>query len=168
MLKLPEPYVIDANIFIEAARTYYAFDIAKPFWDGLVNFAKAGKIVSVDKVYDEIMNGNDALKDWADSDFKRFFHKAETIPITEHYAEIVIWAASEPQYSQNAKDDFMLRERADAWVISYAKNHKCTVVTSEVKDQRITVSIPIPNVCENFKIPFCNTFKLLRELNFKF
>ncbi|HED05811.1 MAG TPA: DUF4411 family protein, partial [Ignavibacteria bacterium] len=28
--------------------------------------------------------------------------------------------------------------------------------------------IPIPNVCKDFNIDSINTFKLLRELNFKF
>jgi hypothetical protein len=168
MSNLVEPYIIDANIFMQAARNYYPFDFAKPFWDGLVNFAKQGKIISIDKVYDEIMKGNDTLKDWADSDFKEFFQTSETIPITEHYAELVMWAEAEQQYVQNAKDEFMLRENADAWVIAYAKNYKCTVVTSEVIDSKITVSIKIPNVCDAFNIPYCNTFELLRELKFKF
>jgi hypothetical protein len=26
-------YVLDANVFIEAARRYYAFDLATRFWD---------------------------------------------------------------------------------------------------------------------------------------
>jgi len=29
-------YVLDANVFIEAARRYYAFDIAPKFWDTLI------------------------------------------------------------------------------------------------------------------------------------
>ncbi len=57
MHKLGEPYVMDANIFMQASRNYYPLDFAKPFWDGLVNFAKGGRIMSIDKVYDEIMKG---------------------------------------------------------------------------------------------------------------
>lgn len=163
-----EPYIIDANIFMQASRSYYSFDFAKPFWDGLVNFAKQGRILSIDKVYDEIMKGNDILKDWSDNDFKEHFKKSETHEITEHYMELVLWAEAEMQYEQNAKDVFMKRDVADAWVIAYAKTHKCTVVTSEVRDPSIRVSIPIPNVCTAFNIPYCDTFRLLKELNFKF
>jgi len=35
-------YVLDANVFIEAARRYYAFDIAPPFWESLVQHAANG------------------------------------------------------------------------------------------------------------------------------
>ncbi len=168
MLKLIEPYIIDANIFMEASRKYYGLDFAKPFWDGLVDFAKAGRVVSIDKVYDEIMKGNDMLKDWADSEFKIFFQKTETIPITEHYAELVLWVESESQYNQIAKNKFMERANADAWAIAYAKNHKCTLVTSEVPDSKAKISVPMPNVCNAFNVIYCDTFKMLRELNFQF
>jgi hypothetical protein len=29
-------YVLDADVFIEASRRYYAFDIAPKFWDSLI------------------------------------------------------------------------------------------------------------------------------------
>ncbi len=168
MLPLVEPYIIDANIFMQAARHYYSFDFAKPFWDGLVKFAEDGRILSLDKVYDEIMRGNDALKKWSEVEFREHFKKSETIPITEHYAELCIWAESEMQYDREAKDVFMKRHEADAWVIAYAKMYNCTVVTSEVYDAKITVSIPIPNVCDAFKIPYCNTYQMIRNLGFAF
>lgn len=47
-------YLIDANIFMEAARRYYPLDFAKPFWDGLLTFAQQGKVISIDKVLSEI------------------------------------------------------------------------------------------------------------------
>ena len=29
-------HLLDANVFIEAAKGYYAFDIAPPFWEALI------------------------------------------------------------------------------------------------------------------------------------
>ena len=32
-------YLLDANVFIEAAKGYYAFDIAPRFWEALISEA---------------------------------------------------------------------------------------------------------------------------------
>jgi len=37
-------YILDANVFIEATRRYYAFDLAPKFWDSLVHYAANGQI----------------------------------------------------------------------------------------------------------------------------
>jgi len=165
--QLPQ-YVIDANIFIQAARSYYSFEFAQPFWNKLRDFGKEGRIVSVDKVLDEIMEGNDQLKNWANSDFKEYFKKAETREITEHYREIVLWAEADLRYDDSAKRTFMERTEADAWVVAYAKTYNCTVVTSEVNNLFAKITVPIPNVCAAFNIPYCDTFGMLKALNFKF
>jgi hypothetical protein len=57
-------YVLDANVFIEAARRYYAFDVAPTFWTGLVHHATQGRIKSIDKIKQELERGNDDLAEW--------------------------------------------------------------------------------------------------------
>lgn len=66
-------FVLDANVFMEASRRYYPLDFAKPFWDGLIQYAAESTICSIDKVFDEINKGNDSLKTWADTDFNNYF-----------------------------------------------------------------------------------------------
>jgi len=41
-------YVLDANVFIEAARRYYAFDIAPAFWANLNYQATRRRIQSIE------------------------------------------------------------------------------------------------------------------------
>lgn len=57
-------YVLDTNIFVQAHRRHYAFDICPGFWDCLIHHHKTGRIVSIDRVRDEILAG-DALEAWA-------------------------------------------------------------------------------------------------------
>jgi len=57
-------YVLDANVFIEAARRYYAFDVAPAFWNGLVHHAARGGIKSIDKIKQELERVSDDLADW--------------------------------------------------------------------------------------------------------
>ena len=47
-------YVLDSNVFMEAARRYYAFDIAPPFWESLVHHAANGRLESIDRVKQEL------------------------------------------------------------------------------------------------------------------
>ncbi|MFZ4526127.1 MAG: DUF4411 family protein [Chlorobium sp.] len=57
-------YLLDANVLISAARLYYAFDIVPSFWNTLVQRASYGKIISIDRVCDEINRGDDELVTW--------------------------------------------------------------------------------------------------------
>jgi len=72
-------YVLDANVFIEAARRYYAFDIAPPFWDILLQHAENGVIESIDWVKKELEKGKgkegeeDELARWANAKFSHAF-----------------------------------------------------------------------------------------------
>jgi len=60
-------YCLDTNVYIEAHRSYYAFDIAPGFWEGLVQLAKKQMICSPSLVYKEITDGqcDDKLAEWA-------------------------------------------------------------------------------------------------------
>ena len=42
-------YLLDTNVFIEAAKHYYAFDLVGSFWKELVSKAKEGRIESIDQ-----------------------------------------------------------------------------------------------------------------------
>ena len=70
-------YVLDANVFIEAARRYYAFDIAPRFWQILIDHASSGQVFSLDHVKAELMRGKDELAKWAKNDFHESFVSTE-------------------------------------------------------------------------------------------
>jgi hypothetical protein len=164
----PKPYIIDANTFMEAARGYYAFDIAQPFWDALPDFARRKRIISLDKVLDEINRGDDELKRWANSEFNTYFADSQTSDVVQAYADLVNWADQHPTYLQMAKDEFMEDDNADAWIIAYAKARDCTVVTDELSNPHSKKRIIIPDVCIAFGVPYCDVFTMLRALNFSF
>lgn len=42
-------YLLDANVFIEAAQGYYAFELAPGFWQALLYHAVNGRIQSIDR-----------------------------------------------------------------------------------------------------------------------
>ena len=58
------PYLLDANVFIQAKNLHYGLDFCPAFWDWLVQSNAAGGVYSIEKVGDEIDAGSDELSDW--------------------------------------------------------------------------------------------------------
>lgn len=162
-------YILDTSVFIQAHRVYYASDIAPAFWNFLKNAANDNILLSVDRVFDEIIKGKDQLANWASKEFSSAFEDTKKdLNVLQKYAAIMQWANNQTQYNQNAKAEFAKAENADAWVIAYALAYHSTIVTQEVLDAQIKRKIPIPNVCKAFNIRPIDTFTLLRELKFQF
>ena len=111
-------YVLDANVFIEAARRYYAFDLAPPFWESLVQHAENGRIYSIDRVKVELERGKDELAEWATSQFSNAFASTDEEEVTNSYASVMGWVRAQDQFSDAAKADFA--DGADGWLVAYA------------------------------------------------
>ncbi len=145
-------YVLDANVFMEAACRYYDLDLALPFRNFLRSEASNDVLGSIDKVYEEIMRGNDQLRDWSRNEFSQYFCSTEIREILSNYQRVAQHARSVPQHDQRAKDVFMQASNADTWILAFALTHDVTVVTHETLDRNIVKRIPIPNICEDFQM----------------
>ena len=132
-------YVLDANIFIEASRRYYAFDLAPVFWESLVQHAAEGRIYSIDRVKHELERGKDELATWATSQFNDAFASTDEEDVVESYSEVMSWVQAQAQFLDAAKADFAAV--ADGWL-----------VTHELPATDARRNVPIPNVCEAFSV----------------
>jgi hypothetical protein len=159
-------YVLDANVFIEAARRYYAFDLAPPFWESLVHHAENSRIQSIDRIKRELERGNDELAVWARGEFSDAFASTDEEDIIGSYTEVMGWVQAQDQFSDAAKADFA--NGADGWLVAFAKSKGRTVVTHEVLDPGIRRKVPIPNVCDAFGVKHVDTFVMLRDLGVRF
>lgn len=56
-------YLVDANVLMTAHRQLYPFDLAPGFWEQLLEKA-ADSIIIIEQVDQEILAGDDDLKDW--------------------------------------------------------------------------------------------------------
>jgi predicted nucleic acid-binding protein len=159
-------YVLDANVFIEAARRYYAFDLAPPFWESLVQHAAKGRICSIDRVKQELERGKDELAEWATSQFNDAFASTDEEDVIESYSEVISWVQAQGQFLDAAKADFAAV--ADGWIVAYAKTKEYIVVTHELPAADARKKVPIPNVCEALGVTYVDTFAMLRELGVRF
>lgn len=163
---MPEPvYVLDASVLIEAARRYYAFDIAPVFWESLVEYARDGRVLSIDRVRDEMKGWDDELWDWSKEHFDPWFVSTDDASVIARYGDVIQWVQRQEQFKDAAKAAFA--DDADGWLIAYALNDGYVVVTQEVLSPDIKRRVPIPNVCKAFNVPYTDTFRMLRELGIR-
>ncbi len=158
-------YVLDANVFIEAKRRYYAFDFAPRFWTSLVEQARNGQIESIDKIKEELNKGKDELSDWADSEFIDFFASTDYVAVTTQYGELMVWVNDNSQYYDTAKSKYA--NDPDGWLIAYSCVKKRVLVTEEVSDLNTHTKVKIPDVCLPFSVTCIDTFELIRRLGIK-
>lgn len=160
-------YVLDANVFIEAHKRYYAFDICPGFWEWLSYRFTRGDIVSIDRVRAEIVGHEDPLSEWAeDSAREDLFADTTEQAVSDAYERVIDWVRENPQFQPQAKEEFA--RVADGWLVAYAIVYDAVLVTDEVYDKDIKKKVKIPNVCEEFGVSYMNTFKMLRQLQVRF
>jgi len=153
-------YVLDANVFIEAAKRYYAFDIVPSFWRMLIAHAESGRLLSIDRVKDELLRAD--LEAWAKGTFREFFASTSDQDIIAAYREVMSWSQNQVQFTDSAKAEFA--SVADGWLIAYALAKGCIVVTHEQFDPNIKRKVKIPNACHAFCVDYVDAFQMMREL----
>lgn len=159
----PPVYVLDANVFIQAANEYYGLDFAPMFWETLAQYARSGVIGSIDKVRLELKREGDPLWAWVEAEFASAFHSTNDEDVLLAYRDVIKWAIDQEQFFDYAKHEFA--RVADAWLIAFALAKGCAVITQEKLLPQRRKKVPIPNVCEALGVRYMDTFQLLRELN---
>ena len=154
-------------MFIQAYRTYYAFDICPGYWTALLAHHDAERICSIDRVRTELLAGRDELADWVrETTPEAFFAKSDDPSIVAWFGRTMAWAQAHRQFLAAAKADFATK--ADGWLVAYAKALGCAVVTQEASRPNVRNRVPIPNVCDAFGVGYVGTFDMLRTLATQF
>ena len=71
------PYLLDANVFIQAKNLHYGMDFCPGFWEWLLKANADGRVFSVESVGNELQGVADDLSDWAIDRDSRFFLKPD-------------------------------------------------------------------------------------------
>jgi hypothetical protein len=163
----PNPkYILDADVFIESKKHWYAFDIAPAFWENLIQWIPRDQIQSIDRIRDQLAAGNDELANWVtDSNLDSAFERSDQDDVIAAFTEIVVWVQAQAQFTPAAKAQFA--NDPDGWLIAFARARDRVLVTHEVFNPEIKRKVPIPNVCQHFGIRYIDTFQMLRELGIK-
>ena len=159
-------YLLDENVFIEAKNRYYAFDIAPPFWESLIDYSKRGFIQSIDLFKKKMEKYDDELAEWIKAgNMSEAFMTTDQEDVVAEYRGIVNWVQNNPQFNNAARATFA--NDPDGGLVAYAKAKDCIVITHETPKPAKS-RVMIPNVCVQFKIPYRDTFQMMRELGIRF
>ncbi|WP_250633056.1 DUF4411 family protein [Rhodoflexus caldus] len=165
-------YVLDSNFFIQAYRIYYPPDVAVNFWLKIRELASQGRIISIDKVRDELYQGNDALKDWCKNNLPTDFFRATDVPeVLAAYRSVIGWAISRnSHYVPNAINEFLEATEADAFLTAYclAAADSRILVTQEISEPNRKNKVKIPDACNAVGVSYVDTITMFRQLGATF
>lgn len=159
-------YIVDSNFFIEAHRKSYPLDVAFSFWNKVNQLANEGKIISIDKVKNELYDKNDDLEIWCKANLPTDFFKSTSTSISS-YSKVCNWAVSKKNhYNETALNEFLDADEADAFLVAYTldDNKNRILVTHEVSDLNIKRKIKIPEACNGLNVRFLSVMDMFREL----
>jgi len=156
-------YLLDTNVFISAKRVHYGFDFCPGFWDWVSAQHHAGKLFSIEHVFQEIKDQQDDLAAWARA-LPRAFFLAPDASTVASYTKVNNWAASH-RYKAPAISDFL--QTADFHLVSQALQGAHTVVTYEVPGGSAN-KIKIPDACLGLGVACVRPHELLRQEQARF
>ena len=165
-MSVGKPFLLDANVFIQAHKSYYGFDICPGFWLALLRQHEAKRLYSIDKIKAELLAQDDALSKWAkNATTGTFFKQTTDKDVADAFRDLMKWVQSEG-FPDQAKSAFA--DAADGWLVAYAKVNGLILVTHEAYKPDAKNRVLIPNLCVEFDVDWCNTFEMLRTLKVRF
>jgi hypothetical protein len=165
----PPALLLDSDVFIAAKNAYYAFDICPGFWKALLQAHRLGRVRSIDRVRNELLSGQkeEDLVQWVKRDVPAaFFYDSTAADVNTAYGEIMLWVQRNPQYFDRAKAKFATE--ADGWLVAYSLVNGTVVVTNEQPRPESRNRVLLPDVCAQLKVPYKDTFRMLRDLGARF
>ncbi|NNG35409.1 DUF4411 family protein [Nakamurella aerolata] len=158
-------YLLDANVFMEASRLYYSFELAPGFWRWLADPSMLGRVASIPAVRDEITAGKGDLVSWART-LPSSFWLPDSAGVATALVELANWAtAPERAYRQEAIDLFL--GSADYQLIAHAMASGATVVTREQRAPGAKRVIKIPDACDSHGLASTDPFTTFRALGLR-
>ncbi len=161
----PPVYLLDADVFITAKNTYYAFEICPGFWKAVLQAHRHGRAQSLDRIRAELLAGRkeEDLVQWVRNDVPAgFFVDSNAADVSTAYAEIMLWVQRNSKYLDRAKAKFATE--ADGWLVAYSMVRGTEVVTNEMPRPDSRARILLPDVCREFAVRYRDPFYVLRDL----
>ena len=156
-------YLLDANVLIDANRDYYPIERVPEFWDWLLNKAGEGRLKVPLEIYEEVVDGTGDLVDWLKDN-------RAVMVLEESVDQGFVVIVTEGGYALDLTDDEVEKLGCDPFLIAYALAdlaHRCVVTTEVSRPRRRRANRHIPDICREFNIHCCDTFELVRALDFR-
>ena len=158
-------WLLDTNVFINAAQKYYGLDFCPGFWQWLQQNLDC--LHSIDMVKSELVAKDDDLSAWCNEHLPSEFFCEVDDEVHRCYDEVVKYVLSLPEvpFNQHKKDDFF--RGADPMLVAYAMKHGDTLVTNEKYNPAAHKKIYLPNIANHFGVACTDIFEVMRQLQAK-
>ena len=160
-------YLLDANVLIDANRDYYGINRVPEFWAWLLEQATSGKVSVPIEMYEEATlpkpKTPGLLDIWLNEN-------RDCIVFYESVQQHLVAEVTEKGYASNLTEDEVEKMGKDPFLIAYAlvdPLNRVVVTNEQSKSRKERASRHIPDVCDDFDIGWCNTFELIRKLDFR-
>ena len=158
-------YLLDTNVLIDANRDYYPIARVPEFWDWLRYQGEQERIRIPMEVLEEITAGyEDDLTVWA-----RDHAVVAALALREEPEVADVSRVVSEGYAADLTDEEVEKLGFDPFIIAYALRQpggRCVVTTESSRPAKTRANRKAPDVCRTLGVPCCNTFELLRTLNF--
>ena len=156
-------YLLDANTLIDANRDYYPLNAVPEFWEWLVHMGRQGRVKIPLEPWEEVANGSDCLSDWVKGVEVRSELRLDDV------VDIQLVQRVTAQYATDLTETEIEQIGADPFLIAHAltdPTNRCVVTTETSKPSSRGANRKVPDVCRSLGIQSCNTFQLLKDLDF--
>ena len=160
-------YLLDANVLIDANRDYYPINRVPEFWDWIAEMGRQGGIKIPLEIWEEMVSPRpgrpDVLVEWLTD------HRDDLL-LDEEVSENLVAQVTEERYAPGLTEDEIEKLGRDPFLIAYAladAQDRCVVTNERSRPNRTRANRHIPDVCGDLNVRCCDTFKLIRELDFR-
>ncbi len=163
-------YLLDSNVLITANDTYYELERIRPFWDWIHAEAKRNVVKMPQEMLDEITPASEDFRLWLATNLADL-----SIPEVPRPSLVQSVLLNGYGYAQLDVDDIAtVEQNRDAILIAYAladSSNRCVVTLEGVQSPGGGTPRPknrkIPFACHRLGVSCCDTFDLIRELDFR-
>ena len=160
-------YWLDADSLIQSKNHAYSLETFPVVWHFLEQQIDSGVVAICHQVGEELLNGKDALKDWA----RKLRDKGVFVmPDSETFAALArVSNYVNGHYVPHQAADFLAG--ADPWVIANAMAHGGTIVSHEAPDTHQNPNkreAKVPDVAAHFGVQTIHIKELFPALGAKF
>lgn len=159
------PFLLDANVLIDADRDYYPMDRIPQFWDWLIAEGNKGNIKVPIEVFEEVAEGKDRLAAWAKS-----ATVIAALRLTEDADANRVDLVVKNGYASDLSDEEVERLGRDPFLVCHAMTDRLArvvVTTEHPAPAKQRANRKLPDVCKSMNVDCCDTFELLRRLDFR-
>ena len=134
------------------------------FWEWLVHLGTQGRVKLPLEVHEEIEYGQDDLAKWS-----RNNEVKQALLLNEDVDVALVARITDEGYAPDLTDDEVEKIGRDPFLIAYAfadLGERCVVTTEVSKRAKERANRKVPDICDDLRVPWCDTFRFVRDMNF--